>query len=402
MISRFIECRNGNIAIMVGITIFVLMLAAGMGVDVQRAGAAKTLMQESADAGLLYAVRLKMENPNMTVEDMEDAAREFFDANVNSKIDVDLPQFNITFNESTGAYELDMQGVTENALLGAVGYDQAQANILSAVNLGKPPYLEIVMALDNTGSMNDNGKIDDLKDAATSMVNTLMAPGFEDVYFGLVPFAQYVNVGAGMEGASWLSDPGGAFDGCVGSRGYPFNTQDGAYATNRVPAVNGEPCPDEILPLTDNKQDILDAIDGMDADGWTYIPAGLAWGWRALTPGAPLTQGVDSGDLENQQGYKALILMTDGENTKSPDYPTHNNENIILANNLTDELCDGVKAEEIIVYTIAFDVSDQTVKFLLEDCATTPSHYFDAENAAELDAAFESIATSLRNISLSQ
>ena len=94
--------------------------------------------------------------------------------------------------------------------------------------------------------------------------------------------------------------------------------------------------------------------------------------------------------------------MTDGQNTKSPDYPTHNNSDEVTANQLTKELCENIKAEDIVIYTIAFEVSDQTIKFLLEDCGTSSGHYFEAENAHDLSVAFASIAASLQSMSLSK
>jgi hypothetical protein len=69
---------------------------------------------------------------------------------------------------------------------------------------------------------------------------------------------------------------------------------------------------------------------------------------------------------------------------------------------LTAEICVNIKKDEITIYTVAFDVSDPDVKSILEDCATSSSHYFDAANADELSGAFASIGLSLRNISLSR
>ena len=57
-------------------------------------------------------------------------------------------------------------------------------------------------------------------------------------------------------------------------------------------------CPRPILPLTDNRTDVESAIDAMVAYPamGTYIPTGLAWGWRVLSPGAPFTEGVGPSD----------------------------------------------------------------------------------------------------------
>ncbi|MGI4858571.1 MAG: VWA domain-containing protein [Janthinobacterium lividum] len=70
--------------------------------------------------------------------------------------------------------------------------------------------LELVMVLDNTGSMNDaiNGvtKMDGLQAAAKTLVSNLLASTTADSHIGLVPFTTTVNVkGALSAGGSWLS-----------------------------------------------------------------------------------------------------------------------------------------------------------------------------------------------------
>jgi len=72
--------------------------------------------------------------------------------------------------------------------------------------------LEVVMALDNTGSMADEGKLDTLKTAARELSDTILgasaASGTPDrVYIGLVPFADTVNVGNTANTRQWLDYP---------------------------------------------------------------------------------------------------------------------------------------------------------------------------------------------------
>lgn len=401
MLKQFYRAEQGTVAVMFGLLIFLALLAGGLAVDFQRANAIRVDLQESADAGLIAAVRFRMMQPNMSDEEVEQRAREFFDANRHAHDGIEISDFAVHFDAGTSVYHLEFNSKIETLLLRAVGWRFFNPAIISEAKLGQPPYLEVVMALDNTGSMNDDGKLGDLKSSATMLVNTLSSYPGAEIKFGLVPFAQYVNVGPAFAGSSWL-DSDASFVGCVGSRNYPANIQDADYAGNRIPGLGGVPCPQKIQPLTDNKATILDAVNAMTGAGWTYIPSGLAWGWRLLSPAAPFTEGADAADLTHRVNRKALILMTDGENTRSPDYPTHDSNDTTLANQLTEELCEAVKADGIVVYTIAFKVSELTIKMLLEDCGSTPQHYYDATNTAELAAAFESIATSLRSISLSR
>jgi len=270
------------------------------------------------------------------------------------------------------------------------------------VRLGDPPTLEVALALDVTGSMNQKGKISALKNAAKDLIKSLFEAEGSDVKIGIVPFAQYASIGTDYSTAPWLNYPGAAFKGCVGSRDYPYNTTDDDYSLYKIPGLNGAPCPDALTPLSTDEVALASKIDALDANGWTYIPAGLTPAWQLLSPEPPFSEGMSYAEIAAAGGVKAIVLMTDGENTRAPDYPTHNSASEVLANELTAELCVNIKKDEITIYTVAFDVSDPDVKSILEDCATSPSHYFDAADADELASAFASIASSLRNISLSK
>ncbi|MDN5844255.1 MAG: Tad domain-containing protein, partial [Alcaligenaceae bacterium] len=76
-----------------------------------------------------------------------------------------------------------------------------------------PADIELVMALDNTGSMDRDGKIRTLREAATDLSKVLFAARDDvlegetprDITIGLVPFADTVNVGNTDHTRGWLS-----------------------------------------------------------------------------------------------------------------------------------------------------------------------------------------------------
>lgn len=404
ILRRFLSSRDGNVAMMFGLLLIPLIIAGGIAVDIGRAGHARATLQEAADEALLRAARLKTLNPKATDAELTDIARKIVEATIAKLSGVTIDAFAVKYDPVTEEFRLVLSGELPTTLMAAVGKKSMPIDTISAVKLGKPPYLEVVMALDNTGSMNQKSKISQLKTSSKALVDALFAMEGAGVKVGLVPFAQYVNVGADKKSSSWLSVPksAGAWKGCVGSRNYPSNLEDSDYVTKPVPGLVGAPCPDPILALSDDKAKIKAALDGMDANGWTYIPSGLVWGWRALSPVEPYTEGLSYAELKDRAGVKSLIVLTDGENTRAPDYPTHNSANQSQANDLMMKLCKNIKADGIVIYAIAFDVSDATIRTLLEECATSPGYYFAAENAVELTKAFQDIATSLRSISLSK
>lgn len=63
-------------------------------------------------------------------------------------------------------------------------------------------------------------------------------------------------------------------------------------------------------------------------------------------------------------------------------------------------ICDAAHAQDIIVFTVAFE-APQSGAEVMEDCATSPSHYFDV-NGLEIADAFASIATTINRLRLVQ
>ncbi len=206
--------------------------------------------------------------------------------------------------------------------------------------------------------------------------------------------------------------------GCVGSRGYPRNLTDSQYKLERVPGVLSYSrswrynyCPSaRITPLMKLNRTgvrlLKRQIDRMNASGSTYIPAGLAWGMRVLSPQQPFSQGARYDEVAKNNVQKVIVLMTDGQNTVSPTYPEHDGYNRTLSDRLTRELCKKIKAKnpatgkpyaEII--TVSFDVHDPAVKDMLQDCASLGS--FDAKSGG-LVKVFKNIGMKLTKLHLSR
>ena len=197
------------------------------------------------------------------------------------------------------------------------------------------------------------------------------------------------------------------WSGCVGSRPAPLNAGDSpATGINTYPGLMDETkCPAALTPLTTNKATVIAAINAMAPlnPHETYIPAGLTWGLAALTPSAPLTEAATaSGALQ-----KVLVLMTDGENTRSMKIHSknagkwgHEGSDKSAANTLTADLCSNIKALDITVYTVALSVTDPATAAMLTGCASGSDKAFTASNGAQLADAFKSIANSLKEMSL--
>ena len=90
--------------------------------------------------------------------------------------------------------------------------------------------------------------------------------------------------------------------------------------------------------------------------------------------------------------------MTDGAYNRYQDASA----NVTTVNNKAKSLCTGMKAKSITVYTVGFDLgNDTTAKTMLQNCATDSTHFYDADNGDALKAAFRDIALKISALRIS-
>lgn len=190
-----------------------------------------------------------------------------------------------------------------------------------------------------------------------------------------------------------------------------------------------------ILPMTASQNTILTEVAAMPAQGNTNIHDGLMWAWRLLSPTAPFTEGRAYNEPNN---FKILILMTDGDNTYTSETSSTNfnkstyasygfihpavtpagmpantgllglntttNSTVVTAmNNRTLEACANIKAtDDILIYTIGFQVSTQSTINMLRDCATDPSMAYQSTSNADLIAVFQQIAANISTLRVAE
>ncbi len=462
LFKRFQNDAKGNVALMFGLTAVPMMLAGGIAVDYANAIQAKANIQAAVDNAALAAGY----DTTMSDADMLKLVKKYLESNGAENALKSLDEVKIKRIGTTGL-KVSAKGKVDNYLMRIIGNNTTDIGAETYIknNYGN---LEVALVLDNTFSMSAAGKMAALKNAANTLVDKLHdnkgAAASLDI--SLVPFSQYVNIGMSRRNAPWADIPadwdeprsGGywyrpvtrkyncrmetrtrvrdgvsstyetrvcdreygpkewrtysyvkkhRWNGCVGSRNYPLNTQDTA-PTSKIPGLLNRSCSREITTLTSSKSTISNEIDKMSASGnQTYIPAGLMWGWRMLSSDVPLTDGVSKAKMKSENYTKAIVLMTDGENTVSPNYPDHRVSNGTNADNLTKEICQNIKSngtgtEKIRIYTVTFAVSDPATKKMIRECATSDSYYFDASDSVALAAAFEQIGKSLVTLFISQ
>lgn len=173
-----------------------------------------------------------------------------------------------------------------------------------------------------------------------------------------------------------------------------------------------------VMPLTNNKDTLLSTISGLAAKGGTAGQLGTAWAWYTLSPN---WKDVWAGTSDDPAPYplkgdatlrKIAILMTDGDYNNefsAGGYRTgswaYSNVGKSVINGSSSaqaqELCTGMKNQNIEVYTVGYDVTS-TAKTFLATCATDSSHAFTADTTAELAAVFQGIGQRVMALYLSQ
>jgi len=180
-------------------------------------------------------------------------------------------------------------------------------------------------------------------------------------------------------------------------------------------------CPAAVLPLTNVRATIDAAIDTIYPAGNTHINYGAVWGWRMLSPrwrgtwGGTMNANNLPLDYNTPLMNKAVIIMTDGTNTMSNGvrsaygYLSEGNlgttdaaTSVTVLNNRLTTVCNAMKAQNIIVYTVLFQETNNTIRTSMRNCATTPDYFFDSPTESELNTAFQVIGDSLANLRISR
>jgi len=457
MLKRFIKNQNGNFAMMLALVSLPVMLSVGVAVDYSGLSREEGRLQNTLDTALLA---VGTDFTTMKKSEIRKILRDYLKANLPADEYRQIKKLNINIDKRKNTLTATATGKRDTSFMMLAGIDRLDYNAASQIKSGSGG-AEIILVLDNTNSMNAENKLDDLKSAAKSFTEAVMpADTGGMVKIGIVPFSNHVNVGISRRNESWLqvdadsstTDPnhcymkrdllsstncrdalgyndgvpytyqqcdntyGDSYEvceprttsltwhGCVGSRAEPLNLEDRRYGASKVPGLMNLWCGSEVTPLTNTKSTVIDNINAMSGSGDTYIPSGLTWGMRLLSNKAPFTQAVSKNRAKNRQIKKFMILMTDGDNTRSaqlPGDPAHWGSDAVQANEWTTTACNNIKDEEISVYTITFGTLLPDTKTLIKDCASAESQYFHAANGAELNKAFEDIRKQIMDLHLS-
>jgi len=189
---------------------FVLLL--GVAVDVGQLLIVKNQLQSAIDAAALDIGA----NPSWTQAQAQTQAQNYVNANFSTQYSsATLTSLSVTENNTASPpiVSITATATINTVFLPIVGTSTLSTTVSTQVTIAQN-YLEVVLVLDNTGSMADMygsmTGIQGLQTAATTLVNTLFAndPTGKYVKIGIVPFTAAVNIGTQYANASWMDSAG--------------------------------------------------------------------------------------------------------------------------------------------------------------------------------------------------
>ena len=186
-------------------TVFMLTLFSviAVAIDFGQAMVLKQKLHNAADAAAL-AVGSRSD---LTEAQANSLAQSFIKANYPDLALGTLTQFSVTATPE--GYFVRVAASLPTTFLRVLGTESLNVAVTSEVTRDIRK-LEVVLALDNTGSMTTNDRIGKLKRAATSLIDILFdeADVSPLVKIGLVPFSGAVNLGPGALGKGWIDETG--------------------------------------------------------------------------------------------------------------------------------------------------------------------------------------------------
>ncbi len=208
---RFSRANDGNVAVIFTLALLPIFAFVGAAVDYTRANNARTSMQAALDStALMLSKDLTMGAIQPT--DIPSKAQNYFNGLYTNK-DGQGATVKATYTTATAnsaaTILLSGSGYINTYFVQVAGYPSTMNFGTSTTTTWGNVKMRVALALDNTGSMSQNGKITALRNAVAGtggLIDQLSALSKSngDVYISVIPFAKVVNVGASNYGQNYL------------------------------------------------------------------------------------------------------------------------------------------------------------------------------------------------------
>lgn len=428
MYSFFLS-RKASIATVFCISLITMITVIAAAIDHSLLIRKYHVLQNAADSMSLAA------NKGLIISEKkaEIAAYKYFLANLHAFQSLNEIKYSVDVLQKGGTREIKvtLSGVPELHFDKIMRWSSKRISVTS-ISKDTDPIIEIALVLDISGSMEEKGKIDAMKEAAQIFIDSIFSSSSAPrrVRVSLVPFGTSVRFNKQYY-REWLAfnENYDQWTGClIPTEPYEeYASNDIRFARNRkaiisrianIP-VKGQAyeahtitCPlqeSEVLEFSNEPRDLKKAIDNLNVGHGTGTDIAIAWGYRLLSPswrgkfyGDPLYPL----DFSNNH-FKYIVLMTDGE-IWGQIYQAFGNKYHwgarMIAEKNFEYGCNNVKNDGIQIFTIGFDISNSRFKSTQEQllkCASHKDNYFLAE-IDNIASVFENIAKKITTVMIAQ
>ncbi len=338
---KFLNNTRGTVAVLFALSVLPMMMVVGSAIDYSKASNLHTNVSASVDAALvatatniLNDVSINLENQSVVVARAEELFETFLFKNIKSN----LPPFynGANFSFDTGLQELtvSVDASYKTHMAKIAGFNTVNISTSSAVKLKRETggSLSMYLVLDRSGSMGWN--------FPTRMTSLKVAvDGMIDGMKEVDPDKQFIRMGA------------------VAYNHYTFDQKSIRW---NLSAVNNY-------------------VQAMNAGGGTNSSGAVKKAYKQLKK----QKEIDEHYAKSEQVPKlVMVFMTDGNNNAS----SYDNETL--------KYCTKAKNYGMEIYTVAFQAPSKG-QALLEECATTSSHYFEVEDNDKLIEIFKKIGSNV-------
>lgn len=397
LVQQFIRSQQGNVIILIGLSIFTLIAIVGAAVDLGRSQILQLKLQQASDAAALAAAR----GIGFSATERIEVAQRMFALNFPDNYmgsDVTAADMSLTFlpnAENLRAVRITVDSSIDTDFIQFVGVNTVGVGANTEVSVsGEPVDLDVILVADGTSSMVINNRIQALKDASRTFADILLNPA------NLNPGDQ-IRVSLFEYGIiNTIYGGGSPYPIVLDNNGTPADPSDDFY---RAPSI---PLADMMIPKSEqNFSDSLSVVNqGISNFSASLTPTLITNGGPAALETADRIINAPAQPDGTTASTKAWIFLTDGLfnvpwpvgapippqlNSASPD-------SIQLFNNA----CDQLRAANVIRYTIALEAESFGMVPTLRDCASIPKsdHFYQPMSGDSLEDVFRNIALQLRTL----
>jgi Flp pilus assembly protein TadG/uncharacterized protein YegL len=374
LFSRLRNDRAGNFGVLTAIVIPVVAATVGVALDLNQMVQIRRVLQDSTDSAVLSAANALAKNNSLSDDAALELARKFIkaqfynvvpDAKPSDGTDGETPVDplagavgNVERTTSTSGKTFDVTltasyTMPTNGMTALLGWKQVTVGVTASAQATTETKnaLSMYMVLDRSGSMAED----------TSTLNTAKPTkcGDRNCTYTVPNYVLKIE----------------ALKLAVANLTAQLNTADPDKKLVRTAAVSYNASMQTPVSFDWGTIKTLSYVQALTATGGTDSSAAMA---RAYSDIMKSTEETAHKNRNGQVPSKFIVFMTDGDNNYSS------------ADIKTKATCDSAKSAGVQIFTVAF-MAPSKGRALLQYCASSSSHYYDAQNAADLVAAFKEI-----------